>query len=120
MTRRNPKKIVDCLDPNIFNSGSNGMVCNFENIRSSYDVHDLRSAYDKGRGDQMEECLRWLDQQDEGGMGGLRDLMWKGMRGPKEPIPLFLQLSDAVYFEEWEKVAQLAKKLKKKQQKENK
>ena len=45
--------------------------------------------------------------------------MWKGMRGPKEPIPLFLQLSDAVYFEEWEKVAQLAKKLHKKQQKEN-
>lgn len=80
---------------------------------------DMRAAYDKGRGDQMEECLRWLDQQDEGGMGGFRDLMWKGMRGPKEPIPLFLQLSDAVYFEEWEKVAQLAKKLKKKQQEDN-
>ena len=95
------------------------MVCNFENIRSSYDVHDLRSAYDKGRGDQMEECLKWLDQQDEGGMGAYRDLMWKGMRGPKEPIPLFLQLSDAVYFKEWEKVAKLAKKLKKKQQEEN-
>ena len=77
------------------------------------------TSYDKGREDQMEECLRWLDKQDEGGMGGFRDLMWKGMRGPKEPIPLFLQLSDAVYFEEWEKVAQLAKKLKKKQQKEN-
>jgi len=77
---------------------------------------DMRAAYDKGREDQMEECLRWLDKQDEGGMGGFRDLMWKGMRGPKEPIPLFLQLSDAVYFEEWEKVAKLAKKLHKKKE----
>ena len=75
---------------------------------------DMRSAYDRGREDQMEECLKWLDQQDEGGMGGLRDLMWKGMRGPKEPIPLFLQIGEAVYFEEWEKVSKLAKKLHKK------
>jgi hypothetical protein len=84
-----------------------------------YAEDDMRAAYDKGREDQMEECLRWLDQQDEGGMGGFRDLMWKGMRGPKEPIPLFLQLSDAVYFEEWEKVAKLAKKLHKKKKEEN-
>jgi len=75
---------------------------------------DMRSAYDRGREEQMEECLRWLDKQDEGGMGGYRDLMWKGMRGPKEPIPLFLQIGDAVYFEEWEKVSKLAKKLHKK------
>jgi len=92
-----------------------------ENVRGGqdYSTNGMRSAYDRGREDQMEECLRWLDQQDEGGMGGFRDLMWKGMRGPKEPIPLFLQLSDAVYFEEWEKVAKLAKKLHKKEQEEN-
>ena len=84
-----------------------------------YSTNGMRSAYDKGREDQMEECLRWLDKQDEGGMGAFRDLMWKGMRGPKEPIPLFLQLSDAVYFEEWGKVAKLAKKLHKKEQEEN-
>jgi hypothetical protein len=41
------------------------------------------------------------------------------MRGPKEPIPLFLQIGDAVYFEEWGKVAKLAKKLHKKEQEEN-
>ena len=86
---------------------------------SVYDGDEMRSAYDKGREDQMEECLKWLDQQDEGGMGGFRDLMWKGMRGPKEPIPLFLQLSDAVYFKEWEKVSKIANKLKKKEQQEN-
>jgi hypothetical protein len=83
-----------------------------------YTPDGMRAAYDKGREDQMEECLKWLDQQDEGGMGRYRDLMWKGMRGPKEPIPLFLQLSDAVYFKEWGKVSKLAKKLKE-QQEEN-
>ena len=85
----------------------------------NYSTNGMRSAYDRGREDQMEECLKWLDKQDEGGMGGLRDLMWKGMRGPKKPIPLFLQIGDAVYFEEWEKVAKLAKKLHKKEQEDN-
>jgi len=85
-----------------------------------YTPDGMRSAYDKGREDQMEECLKWLDQQDEGGMGGLRDLMWKGIRGPKKPIPLFLQIGDAVYFEEWGKVSKLAKKLHKKIRKNKK
>ena len=87
---------------------------------TSIERDNMRSAYDKGREDQMEECLKWLDQQDEGGMGGYRDLMWKGLRGPKEPVPLFLQIGDAVYFEEWEKVSKLAKKLHKKLQKNKK
>ncbi len=34
---------------------------------SIFSIEDcMRSAYDRGREDQREECLKWLDKQDEG------------------------------------------------------
>jgi len=102
------------LHPKLIDAISEYKTCP-EAMRDAYDM-----GHKKGREDQMEECLKWLDQQDEGGMGGLRDLMWQGMRGPKKPIPLFLQIGDAVYFEKWGKVSKLAKKLHKKIRKNKK
>tara|TARA_B100001059_G_scaffold36147_1_gene29252 strand:- start:392 stop:718 length:327 start_codon:yes stop_codon:yes gene_type:complete len=85
---------------------------------TSIEKDNMRAAYDKGREDQLNECLDWLDKQDEH-LFGYRDLMWKGLRGPKEPVPLRLQISDCFHSEDWKLMSKLANQLHKIEQQED-